>query len=273
MMKRNWLLHTLALLLFWSAAVFSAQDNRVGQSVIDSVVQRGTLRVGVSAFVPWVMKGRNGELVGYEIDVARRLGKDLGVAVEFVTTPWNEMIPTLLESRFDVVISGMTLNTARNLKVNFSIPYSHSGVSMVASRKLAKGFEGIERFNQETVTLAMTRGSSVITLAEKLLPRSRVALFDDESQALREVMQGRAHAMLASTPFPEHSAARYPEDLFLPDERRLQRTSEAFAVRKGDVDTLNVLNNWILQRLEDGWLQDRHDYWFTTLEWKKQVSH
>ncbi|MGI9277828.1 MAG: transporter substrate-binding domain-containing protein [Endozoicomonas sp.] len=273
MMKRNWQLYTLALMLFWSVTAFSAQGNKAGQSVIDSAVQRGTLRVGVSAFVPWVMKGRNGELVGYEIDVARRLGKDLGVAVEFVSTPWDKMIPSLLANRFDVVISGMTLNTTRNLKVNFSIPYSHSGVRIVANRKLAKGFEGIEWFNREAVTLAMIRGSSVIALAEKLLPRSRVAVFDDESRALQEVIQGRAHAMLASTPFPEHSAARYPDDLFVPVERRLHRTSEAFAVRKGDVDTLNVLNNWILQRLEDGWLQDRHDYWFTTLEWKKQVSH
>ena len=67
-------------------------------------------------------------------------------------------------------------------------------------------------------------------------------------------------------------ALQYPDKLYLPLETRLSRGSEAFAVRQGEHDLLNYFNNWILLREEDGWLKERHDYWFTTLDWQSQIQ-
>jgi polar amino acid transport system substrate-binding protein len=47
--------------------------------------------------------------------------------------------------------------------------------------------------------------------------------------------------------------------------------AEGFALRKGDPDALNFFNNWILLRQQDGWLKERHDYWFKTRDWAGQV--
>jgi len=111
------------------------QNQLVSESTIDQVMRRGVLRVGMDTFLPWAMKDKKGELVGFEIDVARRLAADMGVKVEFVPTKWAGIIPALLTGKFDVVIGGMGIQTKRALKVNFSIPYDYSGMAIVAHRK------------------------------------------------------------------------------------------------------------------------------------------
>ena len=66
-----------------------AQAKDAQTSMIDEVVRRGVLRVGFSSFVPWAMQDKNGEFVGFEIDVAKRLAKDLGVDIQLVPTKWR----------------------------------------------------------------------------------------------------------------------------------------------------------------------------------------
>ncbi len=112
---------------------------------MEQILKRGTLKVGMSTFVPWAMKDKTGKLVGFEIDVATRLAEDMGVKVQFVPTKWAGIIPALLTGKFDVVIGGMSVRPDRNLKVNFSIPYDYAGQSIVANKKLAAGFSNQSR--------------------------------------------------------------------------------------------------------------------------------
>lgn len=70
-----------------------AQAKDAQTSMIDDVVKRGVLRVGFSSFVPWAMQDKNGEFVGFEIDVAKRLAKDLGVELQLVPTKWGRDHP------------------------------------------------------------------------------------------------------------------------------------------------------------------------------------
>ncbi|HON96371.1 MAG TPA: transporter substrate-binding domain-containing protein, partial [Deltaproteobacteria bacterium] len=65
-------------------AAKGVREDLAAQSTIEQVLQRGVLRVGMSTFVPWAMNDKQGNLVGFEIDVARRLARDMGVKVEFV---------------------------------------------------------------------------------------------------------------------------------------------------------------------------------------------
>jgi len=107
----------------WAKGV---RDELVSQSTIEQVQQRGVLRVGMSTFVPWAMKDKQGNLIGFEIDVAKRLAQDMGVKVEFVPTKWSGILPALLTGKFDIVIGGMGITSERNLKVNFSMPYDYT---------------------------------------------------------------------------------------------------------------------------------------------------
>jgi polar amino acid transport system substrate-binding protein len=73
------------------------------------------------------MRGKNGDMIGFEVDVASKVATDMGAKVEFFPTAWDGIIPALLARKFDVIISGMSITPKRALQVNFSIPYAHTG--------------------------------------------------------------------------------------------------------------------------------------------------
>jgi polar amino acid transport system substrate-binding protein len=242
--------------------------------LLEDVQKAGTLRVGMSTFVPWAMRDKNGNLIGFEIDVATKVAEDMGVKVEFVPTAWSGIIPALLAKKFDIIIGGMSITPQRNLTVNFTIPYAHSGQQMAASTALASGFKTLEDFNASNVTIACRRGATPCKAAEKMFPKATVRQFDDDAQAFQEVVNGNAHAMISSAPKPRFWMDAYPGKVFLPfGTENLTKGDEAFALRKGDPDALNFFSNWILVNTSNGWLKERHDYWFQDQSgWKDMVA-
>jgi polar amino acid transport system substrate-binding protein len=255
-----------------AAAAGKVQQELTGESTIENALKRGVLRVGMSTFVPWAMKDKTGKLIGFEIDVANRLAQDTGIEIEFVPTKWAGIIPALLTGKFDVIIGGMGILPQRNLKVNFTIPYDYSGMSIVAHKQLAAGFKRLEEFNRPEVKIAARLGSTAEMAVRKYMPQAKLQLFDDESQVIQELRSGRVHAMVASAPLPTYLALENPEVLFLPLQETFTKEPIGFAVRKGDVDTLNYFNNWIRVVEAEGWLKERKQYWFNTKEWEKQLK-
>jgi len=257
-----------------AAGTAAAQDAELAaSSALEQIKQRGTLKVGVSPTLPpGAMRSKDGEVIGFEADVATRLAEDMGVEVEFVPTVWDGLIPGLLSGTFDVVISVMSMTPARNLTINFTDSYSGTGMFMAANKEVAAGLASAEDFNSADVTLATMRGSTTTTVAQRMMPKATIRQFEDEALMVQEVVNGRAHAFLASAPRPGFEVLANPEKLFLPLEEPLVRSAEAMAVRKGDPDFLNFLNNWIFLRQRDGWLEQRHAYWFDTRDWADQVA-
>ena len=264
------------IVLVLSATALSAANLRQElsqQSTLEQIISKNRIRIGFSTFVPWAMKDKKGEFTGFEIEVARKLAEDLGVQAEFVPTKWSGIIPALLTGKFDVIIGGMGITPARNLKVNFTVPYEYSGMSIVAGLKKAGGRTSLEEFNHPQSTIVARIGTTAAAAAQKYLPNAEIRLFDDEGQALQEVLNNRADAMVASQPFPEFQTLKYKDKLYLPlAGETFTREPIGIAIRKGDVDFLNYLNNWIIVRGLDGWLEERHSYWFTTQDWKSQVE-
>ena len=252
-----------------------AQDARQAlsqTSVIEQIKARGVIRVGMSTFIPWAMRDRNGELIGFEIDVARKLAADMEVDVEFVPTAWDGIIPALLAGKFDVIIGGMSVTPARNLTVNFSRPYAHSSLGVMASRKIAEGLAWPEGYDAPEVTFACRRGATPCAWIAERFPRATLRQFDDEGQMVQEVLNGAAHAAVSSQPTPAFEIYENPELLFAPTEEPINPGNEAFALRKGDPDALNFFDNWILVNTSNGWLEARHDYWFGGRPWADQLG-
>ncbi len=265
----------MALLIFSltiPAEAGKLQQQLVRESMIEGAVKRGTLIVGMSTFVPWAMKDKTGKLIGFEIDVARQLARDMGVKVEFVPTRWAGIIPSLLTGKFDIIVGGMSVRPDRNLKVNFSIPYDYAGQSLVASKKLAAGFTRLEDFNRPDVVIAARLGSTAAATAKKFMPLAKKLVFDDESQVIQEVINARAHAAVSSAPLPAFQALKYPDRLFIPIQGTFTKEPIGFAVRKGDFDSLNFLNNWIRFTRAGGWLAGRKHYWFETKDWEGMLK-
>ncbi|MGR5132589.1 transporter substrate-binding domain-containing protein [Vibrio alfacsensis] len=239
---------------------------------LDQIKERGTLRVGMSTFVPWAMRNKQGELIGFEIDVAKRLAADSGLKVEFVPTAWDGIIPALLAKKFDVIIGGMSITPERSKSVLFTQPYSHSGVQVAANKELAEGFSEFSDFNSRRVKIAARRGAFTVQVARETFPKAKILQFDDDAQAFQEVLNGNAHAVIASSPKPEHEAVKHADKLFIPFTERLSKGNEAFAVRLGEEDKKAFFNEWIEARTQDGWLDERYEYWFSTLDWQDQIA-
>ena len=226
----------------------------------------------MSTFVPWAMRNKQGELVGFEIDVANRLASDSGLEIEFIPTAWDGIIPGLLAGKFDVIIAGMSITPPRNLSVNFTRPYSHSELLLAAGRDKAGHLVDREDYDSADVTIAVRRGSTSVQAARKNFPGATIQQFDDDILAFQEVLNGNAEAVIASSPKPEHEVLRNSDRLFIPFDEPLDRGAEAIAIRQGESDALNFFDNWILLRTEDGWLKERRDYWFKTLDWEEDVA-
>jgi polar amino acid transport system substrate-binding protein len=251
------------------AATASAPESG---SQLDAILKRGTIRVGFDTFKPWAMKDKNGDYIGFEIEVARRIAEDMGVKVEFVPTKWSGIIPALLTGKFDIIIGGMSVTPQRNLKVNFSLPYEYSGMSIVASKKLAAGRTSIEDFNNPGTTIAVRLGTTAAEAAKNFLPKAKILFFDEESQTIQELLNERVHAVVASNPLPLNLSKEYADQLYLPLKDDFTREPIAFAVKKGDLDFLNWLNNWVRVTMSKGWLQNRYEYWFFTNDWENQIQ-
>lgn len=249
----------------------SATQELSRESVIETIKQDGVIRIGLSLFVPWSMRDKNGDLIGFELDVGRKLAEDMGVEVEFVPTAWDGIIPALVSGNFDVIISGMSVTAQRNLTINFTDPYAYSGLAILANKSMTDGMSR-EDLNSADVTFTARRGATPATVIAKAFPEANLLLFDEDGASTQEVLNGNAHATMASQPTPNREAGRNPETLIVMEGELFDPRGEAFGMRKGDPDAMNFFNNWIAQNWRSGWLEERHNYWFATEEWADQVA-
>ena len=266
-----------SMLAFGVAAGASAQGARQAlskDSVLQTILERGAINIGLSAFVPWAMRDKNGELIGFEIDVARKVAEDMGVDVNFVPTAWDGIIPALLAGKFDIIISGMSVTIKRNLTVNFTRPYARTGYIVIANSKLAqeKGIAGLEDLNREDITIASRRGSTGAVAMERHFPKARKIYFDDDILSVQEVANGSIEAASSTPPKAAFEIERRGDVIRIVSNEQLSPTREAFALRKGDPDALNFFSNWIQENEASGWLAERRAFWFSGREWADQVA-
>ncbi len=253
-----------------AAGAGELQQRLTAESAIEQIAKRGSIRVGLDIFVPWAMKDKKGELIGFEVDVARKLAEDMGIELELIPTEWSGIIPALVAGKFDVIIGGMSVTAERNMKINFTNAYYYSRQGLLANRKLA-GAMALDDFNKPEITLAARMGSTAALAARKAFPKATLRLFDTEPAAVQEVRSGRVYAMVSAQPLPVQQALSAPELLIAYPDALLEEPI-AMGLRKGDIDTLNFLNNWIAQMQASGWIKERYQYWFEGMEWQSLVQ-
>lgn len=266
-MKRALLLCLLCM--FAANPAMAAETTSPG--VIQEAVRRGVLRVGLSSFVPWAMQDKHGGYVGFEVDVASRLARDMGLRLELVPTRWSGIVPALLTGKFDMIIGGLSITAERALRVSFSIPYDYAQIEVVGSRHAAGGRTALAEFDTPETIVAVRTGSTAAVAARTALPKAALRFFDEEATAVREMSSGRAHLLFASAPLGTFEMLRAPGALFSPVKEPLFRQPIAIAIRKGDMDSLNALDSWIRVVEAEGWLRERKAYWFEGREWESML--
>ena len=260
---------TLFFIFFLVGTLPPALANETAsRSNFETITKNGVLRVGVSLFTPWAFKGKDGKLIGFEMDVAKKLAKDMGVTPEFISYDWKQLIPALKDGHIDIIIAGMSITPQRALKVNFSMPYATSGINLATHLEGTKHIKSVKELNHRSIKIGVIAETVSEELARRVFNKASIVVFQKSNEAEDAIVTGKIQVYVESNPIPRFIALDHPGIVDVPLSKPLLATQTGFAINKGDPDFLNFLNSWIISRQADTWLKSTHDYWFKSLKWK-----
>jgi polar amino acid transport system substrate-binding protein len=239
---------------------------------LQQVLNSGTLRVGVSLVTPWAARASDGELAGFEIDVAKQLAADMGVEPTLLVYDFKRLIPALESGEIDLIAAGFTITPERALHVNFSQPYAETGITLATNTQKTASVKRLEDLDSDAYSIAAVRGSVAVDLARRIVPRAKLRVFDTVEAASAALVDGSVDGYLEDEPIPTYLSLDNPTKIDVPIAKPLLASRAAFAVNKGDPDFLAYLNAWIVAREADTWLPTTIDYWFKSVRWRARLG-
>ena len=164
-----------------------------GSGSEDPIASAGVLRVGTEGvYAPFSYHDpASGQLVGYDVDVARAVGEKLGVRVDFVETPWDSMFAALEANRFDVVANQVTINPERQAKYDLSQPYT-VGEGVIVTRADDDSITSLADVKGKTAAENATSNWSQIARDAG----ARVEAVEGFTQAITLLNQGRVDVVI-----------------------------------------------------------------------------
>ena len=185
------------------------------KSRLDVVVERGKLIVVTLTTVPpFAFNDDKGQLVGFDIDIARlvatALFKDPN-KVEFVSVSAEGRWPAIESGRADMGVGGTTTYPDRALRVAFTRPFVDSGISVLVAKK--SGIKSVKDLDQEKFTVANLNNPQMADRAKRFFPRAKVLTFDTPSAQFLAVKSGRANALQIDTGAAEYWAAQNKDEM------------------------------------------------------------
>lgn len=261
-MKKRILVICLLPLLLLLPPSLSAQQR------LNEITQRGKLRVGMTGQQPpFSMESKSGKLIGYEVNLAELLAESMKLELELVQLPFNQLIPSLQQGKVDMVMSGMTINMERNMKVAFIGPYVISGKSIVTkSITLAQADEAAD-LNQGRLRVATLAGSTSEKFVKTLLPEAKSLPVDNYDLAVEALLKDEANVMLADLPICLITQMRHPDANLLTLDKPLTMEPIGMALPADDTLLLNFVENYFKALEMTGLLKELEDYWFETGTW------
>ncbi|HEX4870823.1 MAG TPA: transporter substrate-binding domain-containing protein [Nevskiaceae bacterium] len=267
------LLALLLLPLALGSAPLPAADQALWEkSTLNQILKRGELRVGLEAgYMPFEMRDKNGNIIGFDVDLAKKMASVMKVKVTFVNTQWDGIIPALLTDKFDILMSGMTITPERNLQVNFAKPYIIVGQTVLLATRHRDRITVYSQLNDPQYVVATKLGTSGDLVAQRLLPKAKIRQFETEADAALEVRNGRADAFVYDLPYNAVYASQYPQGVVHLEEP-FTKEPLGWAIRKGDPDFENWLNHFLDAIRNDGTYDLLYQRWFEGTAWLKNVN-
>jgi polar amino acid transport system substrate-binding protein len=240
---------------------------------LDDIAKRGKLRVGMEpGYMPFELTNQKGEIIGFDVDVARRMAKAMGVELELVSTAWDGIIPALLTDKFDIIMSGMTLTQERNMSINFASPYIEIGQSVILNNKVAGAVKSYADLNDAKYTVASKLGTTGEQAVKRLIPNAKYVSFETEQEGTLEVVNGKIDAFVYDLPYNAVAVSQRGEGKVTHLDKPFTFEPLAWGIRKGDPDFLNWLNNFMHQIKNDGTYDKIYQKWFQDDAWLKEIQ-
>ena len=240
--------------------------------VLDRIQKKGELVVGMSGDQPPLnVTTREGKIIGMEVDISSRLASDMGVTLRLATMPFAELLPALSEGKIDLILSGMTMTTKRNLKTAFAGPYYVTGKAFLTKQKTIASLKNADGIDAPEYIVTALKGSTSQMYVEKVLPKARLVTAANYNEGLDLVLRDKAHVMVADYHFCAFAAFRYKEKGLTTVEAPFTFDPIGVAMPDGDPLLVNLVQNSLASLMGSGDLKKMTERWFKDGSWLKEL--
>ena len=235
------------------------------ENTSESTLNKETLIVGMDdAFAPMGFKDENGEITGFDVELAKAICEKLNKKIVFQPIDWTMKETELKSGNIDLIWNGYTINEERKKKVDFSVPYLKNKQVIVtlsnSDIKVKKDLEGkkVGAQNESSAISAMEKeedlynsfnGGSAIT-------------FEDNNQALMDLEAGRIDAVVADEILVRYYIRLKGEDKFNILDDNFGEEEYGVGIRKGDTEMVDAFNKAYKELQDDGTLAKISTKWF-----------
>lgn len=227
---------------------------------LDQIIENGKITIGVNPpGEPICFYDDAGNLIGYDVDWANKLGEVLGVEVELVEVNGENRISAVSSGRVDVIFANITGNLERAKSIDFSIPYLRTGIKM-ATRTGMDEVQTVEDLNDPKYTVAIASGTTGEELILKYAPNcqiSYVASFSDQCLALQE---GKADALFEDGTSVDYIAGQ--SDYMVSKDKVYTSDPICIGYAKGNPELGRYLDMFVSSMISNGWQAEEYYKWF-----------
>lgn len=243
---------------------------KAGPLTLEDIKKAGVVRVGVeAAYRPFTFREK-GEIVGYDVDLAKEIFAPLGVKVEFIDTAWAGVIPALYAGNFDVIMTSLTYTKERVAKVGYSIPYAEATQEMLIRASDTGTIKTLDGMSGKI--LGVKLGSAGDTMKTKLEEKlkadtgkgfSEVKTYDDHPAAYLALAQGSVDGVINSLATLTQVVKDAPGKYAIVRDIG-PRNWAGIGTRKEDTQLIDFLNERISALKANGEIYKLQEKWFGT---------
>jgi polar amino acid transport system substrate-binding protein len=232
----------------------TAMAQEAGQSRLQQVLDRGKLVVGTgSTNPPWHYEDADGQLVGFDIEIAKLLAHGLyeltaeqlanreewSQRLEFVVEAADARIPNLVADKVDIVCQFMTVYPLRAQQVEFTIPYYREAVTLLF--KADSPYTGTADISGQGATIAILENPDAVSMVHNGVADAEVSTFDSVANSVLALDSGRVDATAIDLSTAQYLTTQSP-DMYKIGIDSWQPQTYALAVKPGDQRWLNWVN-------------------------------
>ena len=257
---------TISILLAITSPAFS-------QQILSSIVKKGEIRIGMTGKQPpFSMKSKTGELMGYEVDLAKALAKNMGVELKLVEMPFADLTGALKAGKIDGIMSGMTMTPERNLHALFAGPYILSGKSILTKSSKVSEFVGDNATSGKKFKIISLKGSTSEQFVKNFMSKHEIILVNSYEEGVEMILNDKADAMVADKPICVLTVLKNQGKDLVTTEQPLTIEPIGMALPPGDPQFLNLVENYLASLQLSGTLQLLEKKWFNDGAWMLNVE-
>jgi polar amino acid transport system substrate-binding protein len=274
MKKAKWLFAVVMIAGLLAGCAEMGHTTKVSSSpVMDRVISRGELRVGVSGDMPPMnMLNKEDKVIGMDVDLATMIAEAMGVKLNLQRMDFRTLLPALESGSIDMIVSNMTMTPDRNLKVAFVGPYFTSGKAFLTKRSSIAQAKGLPDLDNPQYTFVALRGSTSEAVISKGAPKAKLLTAGTQNEAIQMVVDGKADGMIADYPICVVATYRNPAAGLVSVVAPITYEPIGIAVPKGDPHLLNWLGNFLHSLEKAGYMNDLKEKWFAQPTWLPQMK-